>query len=197
MGQLKMKLPSIKGIHLNSLPEGDLSVKQFLGESIPEKLSLFALNYNTGNFNALAFYQQEMADILPRVTKEVFIHYLTVSHSCLQTVFKGSANADRLIFRRCKIDTEADLDFSGPDYKTSYISFAYTGCSCYSKWVSPWAAFRKVAETMGRTSLKATLKTINVHACTIGIAEAKQIMADSGFDNVEVIANGNDLPLKQ
>ena len=197
MGQLRIKLPYIKGIHLNPMPEGDLSVKQFLGESIPEKLSLFALNYGTNNFNALSFYQQEMADILPRVTKEVFINGLTISHSCLQTVFKGSTNSDRLILRACKIDTEADLDFSGPDYKTSYISFAYTGHPSISKWVSPWAAFRKVAETMGRTSLKDTLKTINVHNCMIGIAEAKQIMADNGFDNVEVIDNVNDVPLKQ
>jgi len=192
-----MKLTPIKGIHLNSVPVSSLSVKQFLTESIPEKLPLFALNYNTANFTALVFYEQQMADILPRVTKEVFINNLTVSHSCLQTVFKGSVNSDRLVLRGCKIDTDADLNFSGPDYKTSYISFAYTGHPNSSKWVSPWATFRKVAEAMGRTSLKDTLKTINVYNCSMSITEAKLVMADSGFNNVEVIDNVDDAPLRQ
>lgn len=197
MVELKMKLPPIKGLHLNPLPANDLVVRQFLGESLPECLPRFALNYNTLNYTPLVFYKQEVASILPRVTKEVFINYLTISSRCLETIIKGSANSNRLVIRTSKVDVDDDLDFTGPVYKTSYISFAYTGDGNYSNWVAPWTAFRKIAEAMSKTSLKDSLNTVNVHTCTIGVADAQQILVDNGFNNVQVVTGNDTGPLKR
>ena len=183
---------------MNPLPKDDLGVKKFLKESIPDIISSFALNYNTVNYTPLEFYEQEVAAILPRVFNEVFINFMTLSQSGLETIFKGSANSDRLVIRTCKITSGGDLDFSGPEYKTSYISLAYTASSAYNNnWVSPWTEFKKIAEAMGKTSLIYSLQTLNLHRSSIGAVEAKQILVDNGFINVEVTDFADIRPLNK
>lgn len=160
---LDVKLPTIKGINLNPFPKEDWIVKQFLKKSISDSMNSFVINYDSGYYTSIDFYKREIESILPRVSKEVFFNFMTLSQSDLETIFKGSANSDRVILRSCRITTEDELDFSGPEYKTSYISLSHTGNSGLDNWISPWTKFRNIVKAMGKTSLRDSLQTFNVN----------------------------------
>ena len=75
---------------------------------------------------------------------------------------KASANSDRIVFSLCQFDLSSDIDFSGPKYRTTYLSFHYVGDREENDWENHPERLKRVIKAISLCSLKDSLKTINV-----------------------------------
>ena len=96
-------------------------------------------------------------------TKEVFIRCFKLSNSSLQKVIKAGCNSDRIVIRECLLDFDSDIDISGPDYKTTYLSFRWTGGFHYSNWSSCPSRLKSILKSISLCSLKTSLQTLDVY----------------------------------
>ena len=93
-------------------------------------------------------------------TKEVFVRCFKLSNTSLEKVIKAGCNSDRIVFRGCLLDLEFDIDISGPDYKTTYLSFRGTGYR--SSWSSYPSRLKRMLKAISLSSLKTSLQTLDV-----------------------------------
>ena len=93
-------------------------------------------------------------------TKEVFICYFKLSKSSFENVIKAGCNSDRIVFHSCLLDFDSDIDISGPEYKTTYLSFRYTGH--YRNWYSSPSRLKRMLKAISLCSLKTSLQTLDV-----------------------------------
>ena len=95
-------------------------------------------------------------------TKEVFIRFFKLSKSSLEKVIKAACNSDRIVFFACLLDFDSDINISGPEYKTTYLSFRYTG-NC-SNWSSSPSRLKRMLKAISLCSLKTSLQTLDVQS---------------------------------
>ena len=93
-------------------------------------------------------------------TKEVFIKQFKLSNSSLEKVIKAACNSDRIVFFWCSLEFDSDIDISGPEYKTTYLSFRGTGD--YSNWGSSPSRLKSILKAISLSSLKTSLQTLDV-----------------------------------
>ena len=84
---------------------------------------------------------------------------------------KASANWDRVVFSTSQIDLSSDIDFSGPHYITSYLSFLDVGELKENDWKNQPGRLEKVIKAISLCSMKDSLKTINVYSWGIAVNE--------------------------
>ena len=108
-------------------------------------------------FNLISSTLIQMASV---TTKEVFIRKFKLSNSSLEKVIKAGCNSDRIVFCWCLLDLDSDIDISGPEYKTTYLSFRYTGDKC--KWKSNPSRLKSILKSISLSSLKTSLQTLDV-----------------------------------
>ena len=96
-------------------------------------------------------------------TKEVFIRYFKLSNSSLEKIIKAGCNSDRIVFSWCLLDLDSDIDISGPEYKTTYLSFRNTGNEYRSKWGSFPSRLKRILKAISLSSLKTSLQTLDVY----------------------------------
>ena len=94
-------------------------------------------------------------------TKEVFISLFKLSKSSLEKIIKAACNSDRIVIGWCSLDFDSDIDISGPDYKTTYLSFRSTGSQ--SKWSSHPRRLWRILKAISLSSLKTSLQTLDAN----------------------------------
>ena len=95
-------------------------------------------------------------------TKEVFIRSFKLSDSSLEKIIKAGCNSHRIVFCFCLLDLDSDIDISGPEYKTTYLSFRGTGN--YSNWKSNQSRLKMMLKAISLSSLKTSLQTLDVES---------------------------------
>jgi hypothetical protein len=125
MSSEKIRIPDIKRLRIDYLPQNDDSFKSFLAHCVPSSLQLLSLNRNQNNLIKADDYLASLTSALQSTTKENFIFYFELSKEALEGVVKASANSHRLIVNYSKIDAEQEFDFGDGDYATSFLSFEY------------------------------------------------------------------------
>jgi hypothetical protein len=123
MSLKKIKLPDIRRLRIEYLPQNDSSLKAFLSHCVPSSFELLCLNYYKKNLIKADDYLPSLTSALQSTTKENYIRMFELSKEALEGVVKASANCDRLIVRGSKIDAEQELNFGDGDYATSFLSF--------------------------------------------------------------------------
>ena len=99
---------------------------------------------------------------------------------------KASANWDWVVFAYSQIDLSSDIDLSGPHYNTSNLSFWRVGSLKENNWKSHPERLERVIKAISLSSMKDSLKTLNVFEWDIGIKEVEQMMKKYKLDNVQV-----------
>ena len=118
-------------------------------------------------------------------TKEVFIECFKLSNSSLQKVIKAACNSDRIVIRWCSLDFDSDIDISGPDYKTTYLSFRWTGNK--SNWSSSPSRLKRILKAISLSSLKTSLQTLDVRSWDLEVSKVEEMLKEFNLEHVKVV----------
>ena len=117
--------------------------------------------------------------------KEVFISCFKLSNSSLEKVIKAGCNSDRIVFWGCSLDFDSDIEISGPDYKTTYLSFRLTGK--YSNWNSNPSRLKKILKAISLSSLNTSLQTIDVETWGLEVSKVEEMLKEFNLEHVKVV----------
>ena len=120
-------------------------------------------------------------------TKEVFIRCFKLSNSSFEKIFKAACNSDRIVFRGCLLDLDSDIDISGPEYKTTYFSFRYTGNEYCSNWGSFPSRLKKILKAISLSSLKTSLLTLDVYEWGFEVSKVEEMLKEFNLEHVKIV----------
>ena len=131
----------------------------------------------------ISYYIDGLEKVLKGVTKEAHIYDWIYNKQNLERVIKASANARRLIIRSSKIPDE-EFDLSGPEYNTTYLSFASWGAEGRNGWNSNPDWFEKLIKAISLCSMKGKLATLDVYNCWLTTQKVNELLSKYGMPNV-------------
>ena len=137
-----------------------------------------------GPLYKIDYYLDGLDTALKGTTKEVFTRYWSHSKQSLERVIKASCNASRLMIRCSKLDWDSDFDFSGPEYKNTYLSFGSWGISHGNNWSSNPEKLGRIIKAISLCSMKDSLQTLNVHRCGVSVQKVMEMLSVNGMSNV-------------
>ncbi|CAI2359461.1 unnamed protein product [Moneuplotes crassus] len=190
----QVKLPDIKRIKIDNIKNSHLkSIDKFLEKSFPDSLQLLCLNRNALELLEGAKIMEGVTHSLPNVTKEIYLRRLEFQSSEVETIFRHSTQTQRLIFRLCKIHTKQNMNFVPGKTNITYLSFDSCGCSSVCmEWDTHPERFEYIVEAISKSSLKDTLKTLNINICKISSAKVEEMMTTHGMTKVKVVEEYNN-----
>ena len=102
---------------------------------------------------------------------------------------KASSNASRIHIRYSKVELDADFDFSGPDYKTTYLSLSWCGShpDVGDQWIEHPIRLEKIIKAVSECKLKDTLTTLNMHETGMEADIVGDILKKYDMDNINII----------
>ena len=100
---------------------------------------------------------------------------------------KASANSDRIVFHLCQIDLSSDIDLSGPEYKTTYLSFWWIGDRKENDWKNHPERLKRVIKAISLCSLKDSLKTLNVRLSDVEVKTVQEMLKEFKLEAIQVI----------
>ena len=86
----------------------------------------------------------------------------------------------------CQIDLSSDIDLSGPDYKTTYLSLMYVGDRKENDWKNHPERLKRVIKAISLCSLKDSLKTLNVNKSDVGVKTVEEMLKEFKLEGIQV-----------
>ncbi|CAI2361433.1 unnamed protein product [Moneuplotes crassus] len=200
----KYPLHNMNRLKIDCIYNQEAIVDPFMANSVASPLKLFGLNLSHGasggsNTPKVSELMKGLKSLLPNVTKEVFLNYLIVSEDDLSQIVKASLNAERLTIRASKILTSDSLDFStAAQSKLEYLSFNCSGNASWRnmEWDKYPDRFEKIVVAIKNSSLKDSLKTLNIYKCNISASKVGEQLTDHGLSHINVVEEDN-YPLEE
>ena len=121
--------------------------------------------------------------------KEVSIARFKLSNFSLESIIKAGCNSDRIRFFYCSLDLKSDIDISGPDYKTTFLSFRWTGNK--SLWVAYPCWLKRILKAISLSSLKTSLQTLDVWNWGLEESKVEEMLKEFNLEHVKVIFEEN------
>ena len=181
-----LKLPDIKRVFFEYIPETNSDLLHFLKHSAPNKTKIFAFGWNMSALTKIDYYMDGLDIALKGATKEVYTRYWIHSKQSLERVFKASCNSSRLIIICSKLDWDNEFDFFGPHYNTTHLSFAWWGTYHGNNWRSNPEKLGRIIKAISLCSMKDSLQTLNVCECGVSVQKVKEILSTNGISNVQL-----------
>ncbi|CAI2361431.1 unnamed protein product [Moneuplotes crassus] len=203
MVECEYSFGDMKRVAINRISNEDAVLNEFMKQSFPTSLKLFAFNFNyigsSGSDSVkVKLYLDGLKKIIPTVTKEVHFYHLILDEVDLNEIVKSAYSAERLIIGQSKISTSDSLDFSShAQAKLEYLSFTSCGNSwCNMEWNSYPERFEKIVIAIKNSSLKDSLKTLNVNSCKISASKVTELLTNHCLSHISVVEEGNP-PLEE
>ncbi|CAI2387428.1 unnamed protein product [Moneuplotes crassus] len=176
----KIKLPNIKRIKIDQNKKEDYSVKSFFKYCFPDQVELFCYNWDHSNCNQtkLSFYFDEFKQVLPRVTREVFINNLYIEKKDFESII-SITKARRLVFHYCKFDTSTKPTFYCSSPNIQYLSFQLCGQIDLSDWKTYPSKLRNIFKGLSESGLKSCIQTLNVHRCRLSQSKVRALIQET------------------
>ena len=133
------------------------------------------------------YYLDGLDTALKGTTKEVYIGHWIHSKQSLERVIKASCNSSRLIIELSKLDWDNDFDFSGPEYNTTYLSFACWGNRYGNNWSANPERLGRIIKAISLSRMKNSLQTLSVYDCGMSVQKVKEMLSANGIPNVQFI----------
>ena len=118
-------------------------------------------------------------------TKEVFISFFKLSNSSLEKIIKAACNSDRIVFSWCSLELDSDIDISGPDYKTTYLSLRWN--KYYSNWSSSPSRLKRMLKAISLCSLNTSLQTLDVYGWELEVSKVEKMLKEFSLEHVKVV----------
>ncbi|CAI2365437.1 unnamed protein product [Moneuplotes crassus] len=187
----KIKLPPIKRVFFQNIKNEHLDkIDQFLTHSVPDKLSLLALNHTDSTLIDGSKIIKGLESSLHKVIKEIWIYYFEFQPSELETIFRSSTNTEKLCIVVCKINTQEKMDFGTKQTKISYLSFNCSGSNHGVNWGSNPKDLENIIEAISRSSVKDSLQTLNTRSCKLSVSKVEEMLSTHKLSNIKVIEKG-------
>ena len=87
----------------------------------------------------------------------------------------------------CQIDLSSDIDLSGPEYKTTYLSFMQVGDRKENDWKTHPERLKRVIKAISLCALKDSLKTMNVWSSNVSVKTVEEMLKEFKLDGIQVI----------
>ncbi|CAI2361161.1 unnamed protein product [Moneuplotes crassus] len=204
IGASKCFLGDMNRLQIDYVSKKDHSLNDFLKNCNLSSLRLLSFNNNfLGSTGSQAlkikFYQEGLQRLLINVTKEVYLENLIIDGLDLSCIIQSCVNTERLVIRYSKISTSDSLDFSTPPQaKLEYLSFCYCGGEkwCSEQWDMYPEKFEKIIVAIKNSSLKNSLKSINVRCCKISVSKVNELLDTHDLPHIKGI-NQVNFPFKE
>ena len=180
-----LKLPDINRVSFGFIPETNDDLLYFLKNSAPDKTNIFLFGEAMDALTKIDYYLDGLDTALKGVTGEVFTFWWSHSKLSLERVIKASCNSSRLTIRHSKLDWDKDFNFSGPEYKTTYLSFCHWGNYHDNNWRANPKKLERIIKAISKCKLKDSLQTLNVRDCEVAIQKVKKMLSTHGMANVQ------------
>ena len=126
----KLKLPNIRKIRIDRIPEENKELNSFFQNWVPSKLDLLSVNYNRNTDTGIKmdFYIDSISNAIKSVLKEIYLTCFKINEPELEQIIKSASNWERLILYFSDIHCSNKLDFGvSVKYKIKFLSFTYSG----------------------------------------------------------------------
>ena len=91
------------------------------------------------------------------------------------------------MFWACQIDLSSDIDLSGSEYATTYLSFTCVGNRKENDWKSHPERLKRLIKAISLCSLKDSLKTLNVCESDIEVKTVEEMLKEFKLESIQVI----------
>ena len=91
------------------------------------------------------------------------------------------------MFSLCQIDLSSDIDLSGPEYKTTYLSFTGVGDRIENDWENHPERLKRLIKAISLCSLKDSLETINVWRSDVEVETVEEMLKEFNLDGIQAI----------
>ena len=98
------------------------------------------------------YYLDGLEIILGKTRNEIILEYWNQSKESIERIIKASSNWNKLVFSHSKFNLESDLDFSGPDYKISYLGLPFWGNYHKNNWTNYPNRFERLIKAIAATT---------------------------------------------
>ena len=103
-----------------------------------------------------------------------------------ENIVRASSNSNWVEFSICQIDLSSDIDFSGPEYKTSYLSLWWIGNQAENDWKNHPDRLKRVLKAISMCSLKDSLKTMNIRNSGFDIKTVEDMLTEFKLGNIKI-----------
>ena len=191
----KLRLPNLKGIHINFISDADADLASFFSNCTPARLNMLAVNWDAYSFTGIKskFYVDAFSKAAARTTEEVYFTWINFSAEDLQTVVRAAHNTERIVFSFCDIHCSSGLDFGADlSYNTKLLSFQSWGHTDIEERTTDWktdpSKFWLIVDAIGSSGLKASLQKLNIaENQTLSASEVQEELNAKGMSHICVI----------
>ncbi|CAI2375217.1 unnamed protein product [Moneuplotes crassus] len=193
----KIPLPDLRLLSLRYIEEDDEDLKTVMTNIVVKVQSLFFNNHAKTKYRIkkidIGNYIEDVINILPKVTKDVYFYYMKINGRQLSSIIKNSSHVTRIGFIKCKISiTSSSLDFSKPIYKDedkySIKSLNFKGCGDGVRGgIMTEDDFQKIIKAISESGLRDSLTKLRTSMMNIEEEFIKGMMEEYDLENIELI----------
>ena len=195
LGSSKLRLPNIRRIQIDKIPDGNKELNSFFQNWVPSKLDLLWVNYNynTSTGIKMGFYIDSISKAIKSVSKEIYLVCFEIKESELEQIIKSASNWERLIIDYWDIHCSKKLDFSvSAKYKIKFLGFAecgYTGSKDRkTDWISTPSCFKNIVEAISKSGLRDSLEEVDIYNNqTLKKDEVQAMFNELGMSHISVV----------
>ena len=195
LGSSKLRLPNIRKIEIDKIPDGNKELNSFFQNWVPSKLDLLWVNhaYNTDTGIKMDFYIDSISKAIKSVQKEIYLECFEIKEEELEQIIKSSSNWERLIIRYSDIHCSKKLDFSVSDKcKIKFLSFYTCGSTVINNrktdWISTPSCFKNIVEAISKSGLKNSLDEVDISwNHTLKKDEVQTMFNELGMSHISVV----------
>ena len=187
-------------VFFNNIPERNKDLHRFLMSTFPKNPLKFSFGWENSNIYVIDFYLDGLVNVLKEMTNEIFVCKWDFSQLSLERFIKASSNCSKLVIRHSMLDFDDTLDFSGPSYKILYFSLERwggwfdancTGMCNDDEWRECPDKFRQIIKSISESSMKDSLRTLNIKLCGTTYKAAKRLLEKYGMEKVNIVVQDN------
>ena len=194
----KLRLPNIRKIQIDKIPNGNKELNSFLQNWVPSKIELLSVNYwrNTNTGIKMNFYIDSISKAMKSVSKEIYLQCFEIKELELEQIIKSSSNWERLMLSYSDIHCSKKLDFGvSVKYKIKFLTFGYCGHTRYkerkSDWKSTPSCFKNIVEAISKSGLRDSLQKVDIYCNnTLKKDEIQVMFNELGMSHVSVVEEG-------
>ena len=195
LGSSKLRLPNIRKIDIDPIPDGNKELNLFFQNWVPSKLDLLWVNYpsNTDTGIKMDFYIDSISKAIKSVEKEIYFRCFEIKEPELEQIIKSASNWERLIFRFSDIHCSKKLDFSiSSKFKIKFLSFTFCGNTSSkdrkTDWITTPSCFKNIVEAISKSGLKDSLQQVDIYRNqTLKKDEVQTMFNELGMPLISVV----------
>jgi hypothetical protein len=188
ISERSLRLPHLKRLQMDYIPDNSTAVRQFFKNSFPETLDMLVLFIAHKARYSMDVYIEDIKERLTRVRKEIYLENFDFSKTTFEQVVKASNKWKRLIFDYGKFDAEQEFDFSGPEYEIELLSFFNSDFNPpFNEWGKYPERLENIIKGIKNSGLSKSLKKLDVNVWGIGRKKVQALLDKHGLHNTHAV----------